>query len=184
MNHQPATEAMPPLVEELLPAPDAEETFLRLAARPRCIFFDSARRDVKLGRYSFLSADPFDYLELPVDSSDALGELERRVGQWSSATVPGLPPFQGGAAGLLSYDLGRQLERLPAPKSDEFTVPALAWGFYDVMLAFDHQSGRCWLISHGWPELDPARRSQRAKERMRQFHRWLLDPPADRPNFL
>lgn len=171
-------EQAPPLVEELAPATEAQEAFLRLASRPHCLFLDSARREPTLGRYSFLTADPFAYLQLPVDSCGALERLAAELAPFRSATVPELPPFQGGAAGLFSYDLGRQLERLPAPRMDEFGAPALAIGLYDVVVAFDHVRGQSWLISHGWPEFDPARRRDRAATRLREFKTWLAAPPA------
>src|SRR6201986_3936839 len=109
-----------PLVEELHPVPDAADAFLRLRGLPHCLWFDSARQHPTLGRYSFLTAQPFDYLELPIDGTDGLATLAERLAPYQSATLAGLPPFQGGAAGLISYDLGRQLERLPAPAVDEF----------------------------------------------------------------
>ena len=43
-----------PLVEELYPAPDAEQVFRRLACRQHCLFLDSALGDGELGRYSLL----------------------------------------------------------------------------------------------------------------------------------
>jgi para-aminobenzoate synthetase component 1 len=96
--------------------------------------------------------------------------------------VPQLPPFQGGAAGLLSYDLGRQLERVARPAIDEFNVPAMAVGLYDVVAAFDHVERRAWLISQGFPELDALPRKQRAAERLAQFRGWInASQPAERP---
>ena len=56
-----------PVVQELLPVVDTEQVFLRLCLVPHCLFLDSARRDPVLGRYSFATADPFDYWELPAD---------------------------------------------------------------------------------------------------------------------
>ena len=115
----------------------------------------SALRHPTLGRYSFLAADPFDFLCFPADGSEVLTPLGQRLGQWTAATLPGLPPFQGGAAGLLSYDLGRSLERVPPTANEEFDVPALAVGFYDVVVAFDHVAGRAWIISQGLPRWNP-----------------------------
>ena len=77
---------------------------------------------------------------------------------------------------LLSYDLGRSLERLPAPRRDEFQIPALAIGLYDTVLAIDHVQHRAWLISQGFPETEPARRRNRAAERIKQFESWLTAP--------
>lgn len=168
-----------PLVEELTPLPEPEAIFRCLAARPHCLFLDSAMREPHLGRYSFLAADPFDFVEGPADGTVGLGDLARRLTRWPAATVPGLPPFQGGAAGLLGYDLGRQFERLPRPAYDEFQVPAMAVGLYDVVVAVDHVAGRAWVISQGFPELEPAARHRRAKERLEEVRRWLVSPPPE-----
>ena len=91
---------------------------MRLAHRPHALFLDSALRDPELGRYSFLAADPFDFLSVPVgrqrsaDGADPLALLASRLAPWQAETVPGLPPFQGGAAGLWAYDLNRSLEQI------------------------------------------------------------------------
>src|SRR5688572_24674261 len=127
-----------PLAVELRPAPDVESALMRLAALPHSLLLDSALRDERLGRYSFLTADPFDYFEVSVDQSGGLDQLQTRLEAWPARSLPDLPPFQGGAAGLLSYDLGRSLERLPRPRFDEFKLPAMAIGLYDTVLAFDH----------------------------------------------
>jgi len=89
---------------------------------------------------------------------------------------PDLPPFQGGAAGLFSYDLGRSLERVPENRFDEFGVPALAVGLYDVVVAFDLQQQRAWVVSQGFPETDFDRRMHRARQRLEQFLACLNTP--------
>jgi para-aminobenzoate synthetase component 1 len=165
-----------PIVKELHPVPDAAEAFLRLRGLPHCLWFDSARKHPTLGRYSFLMAQPFDYLELPTDGPDALATLAERLARYPSDSLADLPPFQGGAAGLIGYDLGRQLERLPAPRLDEFQVPVLAFGFYDVVLAWDHEQGRAWIISHGWPDRGEAR-LRRARARLDEFRACLAGEP-------
>ena len=76
---------------------------------------------------------------------------------------------------MFSYDLNHSLERLPASRFDEFGVPALAVGLYDVVLAFDHQAQRAWLISQGLPELESSARRQRAEQRLAQFRVWLTE---------
>lgn len=170
-----------PVIEELRPAPDAERVFRHLASLPHCIYFDSARHDSTLGRYSFVAADPFEFLRLAVDEPGGFARLAEQMQRWASRRVAELPPFQGGAAGLLSYDLGRQLEPVAAPAYDEFGVPALAIGFYDVVVAFDHQTEQAWLVSHGWPEVEAGRRHQRARSRLDEFRQWLRTPPPSTP---
>ncbi len=167
-------------VEELHPMPDAADVFRRLSALPHCLFLDSARRDRELGRYSFVAADPFEYFEAPADDSadDPLGAVGRRIAEFVAAPIAGLPPFQGGAAGLISYDYARRLEpaTVGPPHRDEFEVPALALGLYDTVVALDHLAHRAWIISQGFPETDLRARHRRARERAKQFRRWLESP--------
>lgn len=112
-----------------------------------------------------------------------LQEIRDRLVRWSTERTEGLPPFQGGAAGCFGYELGRGLERLPPPEFDDFHVPAMALGWYDVVLAWDHRAGRAWIISQGLPELDPVRRLARAEARAEQMLRWLDHEPeaVDKP---
>jgi para-aminobenzoate synthetase component 1 len=106
-------------------------------------------------------------------SGDPLALLAQRLSRFPAATARGLPPFQGGAAGLLSYDLGRSLETLPAARFDEFQVPALAVGLYDVVIAWDHAERRAWIVSQGLPEVEPAARERRARDRLAEVRAWL-----------
>ena len=68
-----------PLVERLEPTPDPVEVFRRLAALPHVVFFDSAKRQTTLGRYSFIAADPVEWIEFPADRTDALAQFANRV---------------------------------------------------------------------------------------------------------
>jgi para-aminobenzoate synthetase component 1 len=167
------------LVEPYDPKVDLEQAFLRLSRRPHVLFLDSARRHDSLGRYSFLTCDPFEYFEVPADGSDGLALLAERLARFTAPTSANLPPFQGGAAGLFSYDLNRSLERIPPAAVDEFHTPAMAIGFYDVLLAVDHVLGKAWLISQGFPETDPAARRERAQSRLAQFRGWLDHAPRE-----
>jgi para-aminobenzoate synthetase component 1 len=164
--------------------------FERLQELPHCVFLDSALAQAPLGRYSFVAADPFATLTSPVldfqdvatmPGSHPLDRLAAQLAKFQAPTVPHLPPLQGGAIGLLSYDLNRSLERLPAPRFDEFGLPAVAIGLYDVVFAFDHQEQRGWIISQGFPELDPASRQRRAALRMEFFLEHLQHPRRSRP---
>jgi para-aminobenzoate synthetase component I len=161
------------IVEELIPPPDPEAAFARFAEREHCVFFDSARRDPRLGRCSFLAAEPFEYLRCEATDADALGRLEKSLSRFTAEPYRELPPFQGGAAGLLSYDLGRQFEKIPTPRIDEFQTPVLAVGLYDVVLAWDHVANRAWLVSQGFPETDAEKRRTRAETRLRHFRELL-----------
>jgi len=167
-----------PIVEELHPAPDAEAAFLAFSRHAHCLFLDSALRDDHVGRYSFLTADPYTFLTVAADGSDGLTKLSEHL-PLGPPSRKDLPPWQGGAAGLFSYDLGRSLERIAAPQFDEFKVPAMAFGLYDTVVSFDHQQGRAWIVSQGFPEQDMQARRERAHHRVNTFRTWLNTPPVD-----
>jgi len=166
-------------VEEMLGV-DTVRAFRCLAHLPRVIFLDSALRHGRLGRYSFITGDPFDWLCISGSrpSLDALAELAARLERYQQSTLAGLPPFQGGAAGLLGYGLCHGLENIPRPRFDDFVIPDLAVGFYDWVFAFDHLQKRAWLISTGLPEQEPGLRTKRARRRLRDIKRLLLEPDA------
>jgi para-aminobenzoate synthetase component 1 len=178
----------PGVVIELKPQPDPSEAFLRLAHLPHSVFFDSALRDPMLGRYSFIAADPFEVLSAAPDDASAWNNLAERFSCYQAPTLPDLPPFQGGLAGLFSYDWSRSLERLPWPRVDQFGIPGMLVGLYDLVVAFDHAAERAWVISQGFPERDRKSRHDRAKKRAEGIHRCLgssngkLVPPTQTRN--
>lgn len=149
---------------------DSVAIFQKLSHLRHPIFFDSAQQHKQRGRYSYLGVDPFDWLSVPVGSPTALEQLQLRIAPWQAKVVPDLPPWQGGAAGMISYDIGRSLENLPAPRWDEFQLPALSVGIYDLAILIDHVEKRAWAVSHGMPERTAESRKVRAEERMA----WLL----------
>jgi para-aminobenzoate synthetase component 1 len=163
---------------------------LRLADLPHLLFLDSARQS-QLGRYSYVSAAPVQWVEsrngCVADDRGAapaapLLVLADRLAQFPMETIPELPPFQGGAAGLFSYDLCHQFERLPRCQYDDFAMPDLAVALYDWVIAFDHESRRAWIVSTGYPETEPARRALRARRRAEQVKRWLSTQRKQVPN--
>lgn len=168
-----------PEIQELTPAPDPADVLVRLSALPHCLCLDSALRHPQLGRYSYVMADPFRFVRIAPDDRDPLAQLQEALAVCPTVRQRELPAFQGGAAGLFSYDLGRSFEKIPKPRNDEFQLPAVAVGLYDVVIAFDHREGRAWLVSQGWPEHDERLRQNRAMARMQEFLRQLerpLDP--------
>ena len=171
---------MAALVEELIPAPDPAQVCELLDQLPYRLLLDSAVRGTRLGRYSFLMADPIAVvrskgrLTVAVDprggttrtlDEDVLTEVRHLLAPHATEPVAGLPPFQGGAAGYLAYDWGRTLERLPECRYDDLALPDAVLGVYDWVLAWDHDESRAWLISTGLPERSPAARARRAAAR-------------------
>jgi para-aminobenzoate synthetase component 1 len=119
------------LAVELAPAPDP------LAACAR-----SARG--ALGRYSFLTADPIALVE---HNTDPLAAARALLGPLSRPPLPGLPPFQGGIAGYVSYDWGAEQERVHRPTTTDREIPNAALGLYDWVIAWDRLERRAWIVA-------------------------------------
>jgi anthranilate synthase component 1 len=126
--------------------------FHKIDAGPTACLFESVIGGEKVGRYSFLAAQPFLQIEargLQVTvlsaagresfaSRDPLAELKKRVDAIRSATLAELPPFTSGAVGYAGYDVIRYTEHLPNAPQDDRQLPDMAFAFYDHMVVFDH----------------------------------------------
>lgn len=130
---------------------------------PYSLLFDSADLGHKDARYSFIVSHPIETIETKngtttltnwdeqtTQTCDPFKILEQRMKHWREdvETVRGLPPFQGGAAGLFGYDLGREIEDLPSTAADNENMPDMAIGIYDSVIAFDHEKNQSWIITH------------------------------------
>ena len=136
-----------------------------------------------MGRYSFLTADPFEFVEVERAQfgHDPFGAVRQTCQRFAVPTIDGLPPFQGGAAGVLSYELGHAWEDWPRARFDEFPLPDMAVGIYDWVIAWDHHTGRAWVVSQGFPETDTRRRQARAAQRLQHVRAALAAAPSDWP---
>jgi len=170
-----------PVVIEISPAPAVSQALVQLSRKRNVILFDSSLIRSPLGRYSFLAADPFEVFSISTASitADPFVRLEELLQKYSTVSIPGLPPFQGGAAGLLSYELGRCFERLPAPQRDEFQIPLAIIGLYSWVLAWDHEQGRCWFFGQGFPEELPSARIRLAEQQGREVLELLGEMSSD-----
>jgi anthranilate synthase component I len=119
--------------------------------RSACLF-ESVVGGEKVGRYSFLAADPFLEFEArgrlvtvtsaagteQLDVADPLDELGRRIRDLRTVRLAELPPFVGGAVGYAGYDTVRYTEDLPHAPTDDRQLPDLAFALYDHMIVFDN----------------------------------------------
>ncbi len=124
------------------------------------ILLDSALLRTGLGRYSYLTADPFlvvrskgRAVELIEGNTVTLSEdnpfsvVKRLLSAFRANRHPGGPPFQGGAIGYFGYEMGGLLERLPGKAVDDLDLPDMTIGLYDWVLAFDHLDDRAWIVT-------------------------------------
>jgi anthranilate/para-aminobenzoate synthase component I len=130
------------------------------------VLLESARVNDKIGRYSFVTADPYlifksrgDKVELslPVTPAGKYGrratmnrkplvKLRELLANYRTARVDGLPPFTGGAVGFFSYDFAHQIEKLPHKARTDLDIPEAYFVFVDMVVAFDHIREKAWVI--------------------------------------
>jgi anthranilate synthase component 1 len=128
-----------------------------------CAFlFESVIGGERIGRYSFLGADPF--LQINAydrrvevtgpngtetrEVDDPLAELEKLLAGFRAVHLPGLPRFCGGAVGYAGYDTVRYTEKLPNAPEDDRRLPDLSFAFYDRMVIFDQINKTILVVAH------------------------------------
>lgn len=143
------------------------ECMERLAHWPHLLFLDSSSQHPELGRYSYLTADPFRIVQASgsVQVQSALAQVRSEWQQWKQPHDEKLPPFQGGLAGLWGYGVNQALEQIPATRWHDFDVPDVFLGWYDWVIAFDHLTQVTVLISQGIPAGSRSERLDRAEVR-------------------
>ena len=182
----PTPDGGPPVVE-LVPAPDPWDVARRLAHLPHLLFLDSSEYHPERGRYSYVTANPTVWATDGLHGLSAMpfADAALMTNYIRFPTAEGLPPFQGGLAGLFGYGLNRVLEpRVPANRCDEFPSPVLALGVYDWVVSFDHRTGRAWLVSTGFDDGDVGdewERLAQAEYRQGQVLRTLRSDEARPP---
>jgi para-aminobenzoate synthetase component I len=127
----------------------------RLKGETALTLFESAQRHEHLGRYSFVAVNPTQtlvvrdgvgYLDGVKQDAPPFDVLHDLLSQHPRHTITGLPPFQGGWAGYISYDYGRHLE--PKAKIPTFApiCPDMMFHLFETVIAIDHLQERAWII--------------------------------------
>lgn len=137
--------------------------FLRLARKEKHSFLlESVEGGEKIGRYTFLGARPARVFtsrgeQISVTAYGSTKKQKKLRGNpfialqefftnQRAATIPGMPPFTGGAVGYVGYDAVRQLEKLPSTAKGDLNLPDIQLMFFDEVVAFDHVRQSLFVI--------------------------------------
>ena len=119
------------------------------------------------GRWSYLMRQPdMHLLSRAGEAADPFRELAGMIGP-AAPRLEGGPPFQGGVAGLASYELADRVEALGLPRQGAW--PDLAAARYPSLLAFDSAERRVLALGRGQDEAE-------AQARARSALSWLEVP--------
>jgi para-aminobenzoate synthetase component I len=120
----------------------------RLRDLPGLALLETARPG-RRARWSFLTADPVEVLEVPAAGAEPFADARRLVRRLDAtpptSPIEEAPPFIGGLVGYLGYDLGHALERLPSIAADDQGLPLLRLALHDWVVAWDRRTGAAWI---------------------------------------
>jgi para-aminobenzoate synthetase component I len=127
----------------------------RLKGERALTLFESAQRHEHLGRYSFLAVNPAHsllvrdgvaFLDGQRKTKTPFEILQKQLSKSPRKMIAGLPPFQGGWAGYISYDYGRHLE--PKAKIPAYAAlcPDMEFHLFETVIAIDHLEERAWIV--------------------------------------
>lgn len=139
------------------------------------------------GRYSIAAFDPKvifsgkdNKLTVTCDAvtttleGNPLELMKLQMEEYQVAEVEGLPDFQGGAIGYLSYDYARYIEKLPAFAIDDSGIPEVYFQLFLEWFVLDHQTDTLWLMALAEPGQE-----KQVKDRLSQWkERWDTDAAA------
>ncbi|HTZ95764.1 MAG TPA: anthranilate synthase component I [Terriglobales bacterium] len=135
--------------------------FLAIARdEPQAFLLESVERGERIGRYTFLGARPYMWVETHGQDTvlhrgkraerrqgSVLPVLKELLREHRPATFSDLPPFTAGAVGYFAYDGVRQLENIGSHAKDDLSLPDCVMMFFDRLLVFDHLRHQIHIIA-------------------------------------
>ena len=138
------------MIKEINTKLNSFEIFTIFKDEDNSFILDSAMDEKKLGRYSFISSNPFKVLKYKNTKENPLDNLQNELNKYKVENNTHLP-FIGGAVGYLSYDLGNYIEKLPRTAIDDTNVYDLYFGLYNWVIVIDHLENKTYIAT---PDLD------------------------------
>lgn len=127
---------------------------------PYSVLLESIKGPEKIARYSFIGTEPFLLFKAKngkvevsckgketVYSTHPLKKLKELMNRYRINASKDLPPFAGGAAGMISYDFVHYFERLPKTVVDDLDIPDAHFMMFDTVIAFDHKLSKTYILS-------------------------------------
>ena len=138
------------MIREINTKLNSFEIFTIFKDEKNSFILDSAMDPKKLGRYSFISSNPFKVLKYKNTKENPLDNLKEELKNYKVNNETNIP-FTGGAVGYLSYDLGNYIETLPRSAKDDTNVYDLYFGLYNWVVVVDHLENKTYIAT---PDLD------------------------------
>ncbi len=119
--------------------------------------FKDEKDENNLGQYSIIGLNP--YLKFKSKNNlctvndesfegDSFAELNKILKEYKIKNNTNLP-FISGAIGYFSYDLGRQIEKLPENTVEDVSIPDAYFNFYDNIIIYDNLNENLFITALG-----------------------------------
>ena len=167
MLHRPPTAPEVTEIAYLEPALYAA----RLRDQQSLTLLESVQRHEHLGRWSFLACNPAETVR-EEQGVAALEHIRRDLAKRATATIPGLPPFQGGWAGFISYDAGWAFQGAKHPAQFKPLCPDLVFHRYDTVVSFDHLQERAFIFGPDAAKMEKLLKRKPASAGDHVIHGW------------
>ncbi len=144
---------IPPLYREF-PFVSPFSLYESLASK-HSFLFESVKGPDKIARYSFIGVDPCMTIRIKnglIEMNSSVRKsfysrkplllLKNLMSEYKQADHKALSPFQGGLAGMLSYDFVQYLETLPNKALDDMHLPDAHFFLIDKLIVIDHGNGK------------------------------------------
>jgi para-aminobenzoate synthetase component I len=149
------------IIEKIKTNYTAFELFHAFENEPYSFLLDSSMKNEKLGRYTFMGSNPFIVFKsknqnITIEENNSTTSLvgnpfeilKELMGKFKTEDKNELP-FLGGAVGYFAYNMGHHIEKLPSTAVDDVEIPDSCFGFYDSIIAIDHQTKETYIVAAG-----------------------------------
>ncbi|WP_417202057.1 aminodeoxychorismate synthase component I [Acetoanaerobium sticklandii] len=137
------------MIKEIKKYIEPIEIFELIKDEPHSFILESSLYHDEYGRYSIIASNPFEVVKYSNDPEciDKFRTIMNKYSFVSNNDTKSLLPFNGGAVGYLSYDLGRYIEKIENKTIVDMEVPDLYFGLYDWAYVVDHKERKLYLVS-------------------------------------
>lgn len=163
------------MIREIMTSLNAFEIFTIFKDDSHSFILDSAMDSNRLGRYSFISSNPFKILKYKDSQGNPFEDLKVEFSKYKKENNTHLP-FVGGAVGYLSYDLCHYVEKLPRRSIDDVKIPDLYFGFYNWVIVVDHLENKTYIASPDVDELEEKEIVENIANRIHECEKSGIDP--------
>ena len=151
--------------------------YAKLRGHGPAFLLESVEGGETVSRYSFIGCNPRKIIRAAAGDADPLLGLERELAGYRPVTVPGMPPFMGGAVGYLGYEFIHSIERtVPLAATDDLGVPMMWFMLCDSILAFDRAKQTLRLIVNAHIAADANRAYEAVVAELHRLYSLLRQP--------